>query len=88
MRMCILTPDANIEAARANANENIGVPAPLSIPVSPTGEAPPTHWFCNFKISSEMKDKLIAINKYSEMVLEDDSKKFLEERGLKLVRRI
>lgn len=88
MRICILAPDEHVEAIRETARNNFPQflgKSLLHIPVSPTGELPITHWFCNFKISQEMYEKLINLRNLSEMEIYDFPHKFLDSKGLKIV---
>ena len=90
MRICILASAENVETVRQTAKEKLpdlaNVPL-LNMPVSASGNLPATHWFCNFKVSQEMCDRLIAAKELSIMEVTDDWKRFLEDQGLKLVRR-
>lgn len=89
MTLCILATNENVEIARSNALA--GMPAfnghqLLSIPCSPTGEMPATHWFCQFIGSQEACDKLIALKQVTEMEIGEPAA-FLNARNLKVIRR-
>lgn len=86
MRLCIVAPNEHIDAIRQTAIEN-GVPEAglLAIPVSKTGELPATHWFCNYKVSQEMCEKLLALRTHSEMEITERWKDFLKSRELKII---
>jgi carboxypeptidase C (cathepsin A) len=84
MRMCILASDEHVETIRQTAKNNGLVDMSLlTIPVSKTGELPATHWFCNFKVSETMRDKLLAMKNLSEMEETDNWQEFLNSRELK-----
>lgn len=88
MRICILASDNIVDQVRKKAVEvtNLSENLILRIPVSSNGENPPTHWFCNFKVSQEMHDKLVEVKELSEMEVRNDWKKFLEEHDLKIIK--
>jgi hypothetical protein len=89
MRICILATNENVEAVRLSAKEKIPELAPfplLTIPASPTGELPATHWYCSFLASQEMTDRLMAIKTLSEMEITNNTKRILEEKGLKTIK--
>ncbi len=87
MRLCVLATNENVEAVRAsgltNIPEFVGQKL-LTIPVSATGELPATHWFCSFSVTKEFYERIVALQKLSEMEL-NDTKTFLEARGLKVI---
>ena len=87
MIISILATNENVDAVRATATENIPELVGhqlLSIPVSPNGSAPITHWFCQFNTTQEICDRLLALQNLSEM--EVNSKDFLKSKNLKVVR--
>ena len=88
MNICILVTDENVATVREAAVENLPQlrgHTILNIPLSESGEAPITHWFCTFKVSEEMYDKLMALKNLSEMEV-STSKEFLKKKNLKLVK--
>lgn len=87
MRLCILAPAEHVETIRQTARENgLDHKYMLTIPTSKTGEEPATHWFCNFKVSQEMCDKLLALKNLSEMEVTDNWQEFLKSQEVKLIR--
>lgn len=94
-RICILCPDADVEKAREAAKDIVNLAASpllpaasfryLAIPVSPTGQAPATHWFCHLNCTDEVHDRISSAAVYSA-VEEAGPKEFLEARGLSMVR--
>ncbi len=90
MRISILVSDANVAAVRAAAISGLkNYPKLihanlLSIPVSPTGDLPVTHWFCNFEGSDGLLEKLLALQNLSEIAVADATD-FLTQKNLKYV---
>lgn len=94
-RICILCTDADVDKAR-DASKGIiemaaspilpaGAARHLSIPVSPTGNKPATHWFCHLNCTEEVFERIRSAAVYST-VEESGPKDFLERNGLQLVR--
>lgn len=91
MYICILARDENVEEVREKAKNNVPEvskhPQILQIPLSRTGLKPITHWFCTFKISPGLYERLISIRDLTEMDIANP-KTFLNDRGLKFVDRL
>jgi len=88
MRLSILVTNEHVETVRQIAAENTSLPpyAILAIPVSATGQEPATHWYCNFKVSQEMCDRLLSLQNLSEMEITMNWKKFLNTRSLQVIK--
>jgi hypothetical protein len=85
MWLCILAKNENIEESRELAKAAFPGHDSLKIPVSENGEFPETHWFCAFVASDEMKEKILSIQKFSEIELSNPIH-FLEKRNLKRIK--
>ena len=85
MWICILVKNENIEESRELAKIAFPEHNSLQIPVSENGEFPETHWFCAFVASNEMKEKILSIQKFSEIELSNPIH-FLESRNLKRIK--
>lgn len=83
-RINILCEDSKVADAREIASQVLTGPV-LRIPVSPTGEAPATHWFCSMAVDEKSHEKLLEIQKNSE-ITEGAPKQFLIRKGLKVIR--
>lgn len=82
MRLNILTEDSKVSQVRETfANSDI-----LKIPLSPTGEAPATHWFCTMAGSEEKMKGIYAKKNLSIMELETSPKEFLKKWGLRIIK--
>lgn len=83
-RICILSTDANVAEAReiAKAITNSEV---LTTPVSESGEAPATHWFCCLATTDEGHQQLLELQKNSVME-ESAPKLFLSRWKLKIIK--
>ena len=82
----ILVSDVNVEAVRSKAKaEGISFNNTLlTIPLSPTGIAPVTHWFCSFAATEEMKTKILDLQNLSEISF-GSAREFLATKGLKYI---
>jgi hypothetical protein len=90
MNVCILVPAADVEKVRESAATLDAFKAAdpsklMNIALSPTGEAPATHYFCAANVSQEVYNKMQAIRKYSEMTT-DEAKPWLQSKGLKVIK--
>jgi len=85
MWICILAKNENIEESRELAKVAFPEHKSLQIPVSENGEFPATHWLCAFVTSDEMKEKILSIQKFSEVELSNPIH-FLEKRNLKRIK--
>jgi hypothetical protein len=56
----------------------------LSIPVSPTGELPATHWFCSTNVSDADYQNILDNQKWTIME-ESTPSQFLEKHNLKII---
>ena len=83
-RLCILCEDQHIEKARENAKKVFGDHPVLKIPVSPSGKAPQTHWFCCANFSTEKEIEIAKIQEYSIIELEGP-KSFLKKWNLRII---
>lgn len=86
MIVSILVTDDKVAAARESAKviEKFAGHTSLALPLSATGEAPPSHWFCTFDASENVLDEIRALQKYTEVV-ELEPVGFLRSRGLKTI---
>lgn len=87
MFICILATNENVEQVRERAKqiEKFAERADiLKIPVSESGEAPATHWFCWFKPSEEVKEKIFELQDLSEVEISSPIN-FLEKKNLKRI---
>jgi hypothetical protein len=88
--ICILTPAENVDAVR-EAAKTIGtfseadVRKLMAIQLSPTGDAPPTHYFCSSLVTQETLDEMLTVRRFSEIVV-SDPRQFLRSRNLKVVK--
>lgn len=82
MRINILIEDSKVAQVRQNMeNDNI-----MKIPVSPTGQVPPTHWFCTMAGEEEKMKAILAKQNLSIMESNIGPKEFLEKWNLKVIR--
>jgi len=86
MVICILSTDENIVIVRERAKQipQFAQHTALAIPVSATGDAPPSHWFCTFNASDEVFEAIKGLQEYTE-VEEAEPRPFLESRKLKII---
>lgn len=57
----------------------------LSIPVSPTGELPATHWFCFMNVDQVGYEKVLSVQEHS-VIEEGAPKEFLSKWNLKIIK--
>jgi hypothetical protein len=86
MKICILATDDKVAVVRERAAT---IPAfvrhtTMNIPLSPTGDAPPTHWFCTFDATDSMYQQIVALQQDSEVV-QSEPDAFLTSRNLKVI---
>jgi hypothetical protein len=84
MRVCILCEDKFVTEARESAKTILPNHKVLSIPVSPNGILPATHWFCVCNVNEDNYKKLLGLQKNSKISV-CLPKVFLEEFKLKLI---
>jgi len=86
MVICILISDEHIESGRESAKSipQFSKHTALAIPVSSSGDAPPTHWFCSFNASEEVYQQIKELQQFSEVV-ESAPRPFLESKELKII---
>lgn len=84
MKVCILCEDKFVAEARESSKEILPGHKNLSIPVSPTGTLPATHWFCVCSVSEENYQKLLSKQKHTKISVALP-RVFLEEYKLKLI---
>jgi hypothetical protein len=67
MRICIICEDKWVEEVRESSKDIIPGHNNLSIPLSPTGEFPATHWLCVCNVNEEIWKKFEERRKYTQM---------------------
>jgi len=67
MRICIICEDKWVEEVRESSKDIISGHNNLSIPLSPTGEFPATHWLCVCSVNEEIWKKFEERRKYTQM---------------------
>lgn len=82
MQTCILCEDSKVDIVRERAKVFTSFNT-LTIPVSPTGQLPATHWFCCMNLSDETHLKLVALQQDS-IIEKSDPSSFLKANGLKV----
>jgi hypothetical protein len=90
MRVCILCKDEHVSIVREESrkiftNSSADVSKHLTIPLSETGLAPATHWFCFMNVNEDSYKKLISLQNYS-IIEESAPKEFIQKWNLKLVK--
>ena len=69
--------------------ENMGIPEKvehLSIPLSPNGEMPATHWFCFVNVTEEGYTRLKSVQEHTT-IEESSPKEFLAKWNLQIIRK-
>ena len=84
MRISILTADSDVTESRIIAKKITNLPS-LIIPVSPTGTAPATHWFCSMEVDDESY-KLIQSLRVHSIIEISAPKEFLKGKGLQVIK--
>jgi len=87
-RLNILVLDKHVTKSRAIMEKAGFLPkdkAPLSIPLSPDGTGPATHWYCTINVMERAYNQIMAMQKYS-IIEEGEIKDFLKKHKLKRVR--
>jgi hypothetical protein len=84
MVLCILCEDSKIDLVRERATK-LFKESVLKVKVSPTGEEPLTHWFCEMNVSERGYKKLLLIQEDSIMELSNKFD-FLDKYGLKIIK--
>jgi hypothetical protein len=85
MKVCILCEDSVVSEVRKTASFILSTDLiHMNIPVSPTGEMPPTHWICFSNITTETYKNMIDNQKYS-IIEESSPKTFLNKYNLKKI---
>jgi hypothetical protein len=67
MRICIICEDKWVEEVRESSKDIIPGHNNLSIPLSPTGELPATHWLCVCSVNEEIWKKFEERRKHTQM---------------------
>lgn len=81
-KLCILCDVADVEKVKRKIRtDNI-----LHIGVSPSGENPATYMFCKMFTTDEKTKRLMDMRKYTIMEEVDNADKFLNQRGLKIIK--
>lgn len=84
MKFCILCEDSKIDLVRDRA-KSLFKGSVLKIKVSPTGEEPLTHWFCELDVSERGAEKLLSLRQDSIMEISNKND-FLDKYGLKIIK--
>ena len=89
MKVCILCEDSVVSEVRKRSSYVLSTTngfdlIHMNIPLSPTGEMPPTHWFCFSNITPETYQKMLNNQKYS-IIEESPPKTFLDKYNLKKI---
>lgn len=85
---CILVSDENRETVREKVKDSQVLTHEIfNIPVSETGKAPATHWFCIMKYDDVLCQKLLDMKNLTEMEKTSSAKTFLSTRNLRLALR-
>lgn len=69
MKLCILCEDSKVLEVRNRAKRMFGSESLLKIGLSPNGDHPITHWFCEMDVSERAYNRLLSIQKDSIMEL-------------------
>jgi len=85
MRMTIVCEDRHVDEVRL-ASQSLIRGNNMRIPLSPTGEAPATHWMCVLQVNDEGRQRLASLKKHSLMA-NASPKALLQEMGLKRIKR-
>lgn len=82
---CILVSDENKEIVKEKVKDSqILTHEIFNIPVSTTGKAPATHWFCMMRYDDVLCEKLLSMKELTEMEKTSSAKNFLSSRNLRL----
>lgn len=84
--ICILARDEDIVEVRKVSKSIFPNHKNMRIPLSVTGEYPVTHWFCTFKCSDEMRERIMSVVNLSEVYLGNPFK-FLGIKNLKRIKK-
>lgn len=90
MRVCILCKDEHLNSVREESrkiftNSSADVSKHLTIPLSETGLAPATHWFCFMVVTNDSFKKLKDLENYS-IIEESGPKDFITRWNLKIIK--
>ena len=58
----------------------------LTVPCSPTGDSPATHWFCFIKVDEETYQKMLANQLHTTIEKDRVPSEFLTDNGLKRIK--
>lgn len=82
-RLNILCEDSKIVIARAKAKEIMNSDV-LVTPLSKSGKAPASHWFCSLNVNDEGYQKIMEIQEHS-IIEESSPKEFLKKYSLIII---
>ena len=83
-RLNILCEDSKVAESRELSKRELGQEV-LTVPVSANGQSPATHWFCSLNVTDSGYEKIMSLQKNSE-IEEGSPKEFLRARRLKVIR--
>lgn len=85
MKVCILCEDSVVSEVRKTASFILSTDViHMNIPLSSTGETPPTHWFCFNNITKETYKNMVDNQKHT-IIEESPPKTFLNKYNLKKI---
>lgn len=81
-KLCILCNVDDLQAVRSKMRN----PGILHIPVSPTGQEPATHMFCEMFTDATKTSRFLALQNLTVMEEVDSAENFLAERNLLIIK--